>query len=226
MKEYKVKPSAISKLRKNMLFYAVAALIILSALTLSAVPYTFSLYSSEEEGSFDVIPHKFYFESNAVVKSDSVCELYINNYDLSKNYSTYDITFTVSVNNVNVNLIDDLDQPVTGGTITGKAMNSFKINVSANSGVTDFTVTVETTNGFYKQLTVNFVNVSFDSDEGSFVNSQTVPYGKKATLPEDPTKSGFTFLGWSPTEIPADPFVPYGFDIGVTEDITLYAIWG
>ena len=40
------------------------------------------------------------------------------------------------------------------------------------------------------------VSVTFDSDGGSEVASQLIPYDTTATEPEDPTKEGYTFVGW------------------------------
>ena len=40
-----------------------------------------------------------------------------------------------------------------------------------------------------------YYTVSFDSDGGSNVNSQTVEEGKNAIKPTNPTKEGFSFEG-------------------------------
>lgn len=64
--------------------------------------------------------------------------------------------------------------------------------------------------------------VTFDSDGGSVVPAQTVPWSELADRPDDPTKEGFRFLGW---------FAPgaeeaFNFEnTGITEDITLTAHW-
>lgn len=126
---------------------------------LSAIPYTFSLYSSEEEGSFDVVPHKFYFESDMNSQLNYIdgmeFDININNF-LSDNFCTYDITFTVDVDNVNVGLTDSINNPVTGGTLTGGIKSTFIITVTPDSGVTSFIITVQTTNGFAKTLSATF----------------------------------------------------------------------
>lgn len=64
--------------------------------------------------------------------------------------------------------------------------------------------------------------VTFSSNGGSAVASQTVADGGKATKPEDPTKDGYTFDDWY---LPTDLSTPYNFDTTVTADITLYAKW-
>lgn len=48
----------------------------------------------------------------------------------------------------------------------------------------------------YAHWTANTRTVSFDSQGGSSVASQTVNYNAKATKPTDPTKTGYTFGGW------------------------------
>ena len=61
--------------------------------------------------------------------------------------------------------------------------------------------------------------VTFDSNGGSLVSSQTVVSGKKATKPTDPTKENFTFVEWTLNG------ETYNFDSAVTSNITLVASW-
>ncbi len=66
--------------------------------------------------------------------------------------------------------------------------------------------------------------VTFDTDGGSAVASQTVEEGSYATRPEeDPTKEGFVFGNWYADEDLEDPFE---FETTViSEDTTVYASW-
>ena len=64
--------------------------------------------------------------------------------------------------------------------------------------------------------------VTFNSNGGSFVASQTVVDGSKVTKPSDPTKTGYTFGGWYTNSACT---TAYSFDTAVTADITLYAKW-
>ena len=61
--------------------------------------------------------------------------------------------------------------------------------------------------------------VSFDSNGGSSVASQTIVKGNKATKPADPTRSGYTFEGWTLNGN------SYDFNTPVNGDITLKANW-
>ena len=61
--------------------------------------------------------------------------------------------------------------------------------------------------------------VTFDSDGGSSVDSQTVQYGGKAVEPRSPVREGFSFIGWFLND------TAYDFDSIVTEDLTLTAHW-
>ena len=61
--------------------------------------------------------------------------------------------------------------------------------------------------------------VTFDSNGGSEVETQTVEHGKTATKPADPTKEGYTFIGWFNGE------AEYDFNAAVTADVKLTAKW-
>lgn len=65
--------------------------------------------------------------------------------------------------------------------------------------------------------------VTFDSQGGSKVDSQTVTEGEKVTEPAEPTKDGVIFAGWY-----TDTSYSHLWDFDkntVTENITLYARW-
>lgn len=64
--------------------------------------------------------------------------------------------------------------------------------------------------------------VTFDSNGGSAVASQTVAAGTTVAQPTDPTREGYYFLGWYSDSELTDV---YEFSTPVTADITLYAQW-
>jgi len=61
--------------------------------------------------------------------------------------------------------------------------------------------------------------VTFNSNGGSSVSSQTVVEGNKATQPSNPTRNGYNFAGWLLNGN------PYNFNSTVTGNITLVAKW-
>ena len=64
--------------------------------------------------------------------------------------------------------------------------------------------------------------ISFESNGGSSVSPIKVLYGKTASKPADPTRSGYSFDGWF-----ADSYLKVSFDWSqsITADWTLYAGW-
>ena len=69
------------------------------------------------------------------------------------------------------------------------------------------------------------VTVTFDSNEGTAVDSQLVPVGDKVAKPADPTKKGYTFSGWF-TDKGCTNAYDFDADVdGTQPEFTLYAGW-
>lgn len=66
--------------------------------------------------------------------------------------------------------------------------------------------------------------VTFDSNGGSSVPSQTAYIGKTVKKPKEPTKKNQTFAGWYPTKDTSGAAWDFAEDI-VTGEFTLYAKW-
>ena len=64
--------------------------------------------------------------------------------------------------------------------------------------------------------------VKFESNGGTEIKPQTVVYGKKVTLPSNPSKEKFVFEGWYTDK---DCTKVFNFDTEIKKDITLYAEW-
>ena len=62
---------------------------------------------------------------------------------------------------------------------------------------------------------INEYTITFDTDGGSAIDAITQDYGTAITLPDNPTKEGYTFMGWD-VEIPAT--MP-------GENLTVKAVW-
>lgn len=68
------------------------------------------------------------------------------------------------------------------------------------------------------------ITVSFDAKGGTSTKSITVEYGKKYSLPSDPTKTGYKFLGWY-TQSSGGTKISNGDTVYLTSGTTLYAHW-
>jgi hypothetical protein len=78
-------------------------------------------------------------------------------------------------------------------------------------------------NKVYKALykeTKNKYIISFNSNGGSSLDSETVEYGNKVDMPLDPKLEGMNFLGWYTDK---ELEKPYDFSSAVTSSFTLYA---
>ena len=64
--------------------------------------------------------------------------------------------------------------------------------------------------------------VTFDSREGTAVDSQQVASGNKVKEPKAPSRSGCNFLGWY-SDFACEKI--FHFDTPITNSITLYAKW-
>ena len=116
----------------------------------------------------------------------------------------------------------------SGGSVGPITSNSTTQIVVPVTGTThgDGTVAVTTADGSAKailKVTSGIIyTVTFDSNGGSPVLSQSVADGYVATAPTPPVKTGYTFAGWYSDSSLTTPFV---FTTPINADITLYAKW-
>ena len=96
-------------------------------------------------------------------------------------------------------------------------------------------------NGTYRQLDMKIVNneivfetshfstyvvavkpftVTFNSESGATILSEKAMWGERIGKPEDPSRTGYTFAGWTVQDGAA-----WDFSLAVTEDVTLTANW-
>ena len=92
-------------------------------------------------------------------------------------------------------------------TKTGYTFMGWEPELPATMPAEDMTLTA--------QWRINRYTVTFDTDGGSAVAPITQDYGTDITAPADPTRGGYTFIGWD-TEIPTT--MPAG-------DMTIKAKW-
>ena len=94
-------------------------------------------------------------------------------------------------------------------------------------GSTNMSVTI--TNGssghrtYMANWTINQYTISFDSNEGSAVDSITQDYATTVTKPSDPIKANYDFKGWYRDNTTFNN--AYTFDTMPAENITIYAKW-
>ena len=69
------------------------------------------------------------------------------------------------------------------------------------------------------------VTISFDSDGGTSVPSQTIGDGDLIKYPNVPVKKGFVFCGWYTSKTTQDETTLFDFTQNISDDIVLYAKW-
>lgn len=118
----------------------------------------------------------------------------ITNINLSVNvwlpYRTFDVTYKdwngTTLKTQSVQKYSDATAPSnpsrTGYTFTGWSSNGKRI--TSNTTIT-------------AQYTINYYTVRYLNYNGGLIQTQSVPYGSNATPPSNPTRTGYTFTGWS-----------------------------
>ena len=134
----------------------------------------------------------------------------LQKYDLTINYKYADGTEAKPTHTES--LTYGSSYSVASPLITGYTAD--KLTVSGSMPDSDVTVDVT--------FTAKDYTVTYESNGGSTVPSQTVKYNETANKPADPTKSGYTFAGWYTEEKLTNK---YDFATPATGNITLYAKW-
>lgn len=121
--------------------------------------------------------------------------------------------------------LSQTEYPLKNGKITGlngKGTTTINYDWRLDNGKTMF-VTLQLTAGKDtpnpEPAPTGSHTVTFDTGDGSKVDTQTVKDGGKAARPTDPTRDGYTFTGW---QLDGQA---YDFTTPVTRDITLTAAW-
>jgi uncharacterized repeat protein (TIGR02543 family) len=151
---------------------------------------------------------------------------------------TYTATYSSSVNEYTITFVNEDgtvlqsgkvaygDTPVFTGTTPVKAetdkytyeFSGWTPEITKVTGDATYTAVFKATE---KPAPATYT-VTFETNGGSVVASQTVADGSKATKPADPTREGYTFGGWYQD---ATCNVAFDFDTAITADVTLYAKW-
>lgn len=111
------------------------------------------------------------------------------------------------------------------GKVKAKAVGTTTIQVKVQTAKKTYNlsckVTVRSASDDKNQVKQNYT-VTFNSNGGSSVASQTVEENALITQPVDPVRSGYTFDGWYTAEGSGQKF---DFNTAVTGNIVLYARW-
>jgi len=174
---------------------------------------------------------------NIQFTSTSITNHPLNNYDI--NYlGTQPLLFTLTYDaggGTGSYIVADITPgnsvTVLSSEETGISRENFTFtgwNTEADGSGTPYAPTDEVTvydnMTLYAQWAINEYTVTFDSNGGSGVDSQSVSYGAAVIRPEDPTKEGYTFDGWYTDDGIFEN--SWDFDIDtVSGDMTLYAKW-
>ncbi len=110
------------------------------------------------------------------------------------------------------------DPTRTGYTFAGwysdeALTKAYDFNIATGEGSDDINL--------YAKWNANPCTVTFDSAGGSAVASQQGYYDGKVTKPADPTREGYTFLGWVGSDGNS-----FAFTQTLTGDVTATAAWG
>lgn len=101
----------------------------------------------------------------------------------------------------------------------GYIFNGWLLNGKAYNFDTKVTSNITLTANWKEESSVVKYTVSFNTDGGSSVSSQTIELNEKVKKPTNPTKKGYTFIEWQING------KAYNFDTKVTSNITLTATW-
>ena len=116
--------------------------------------------------------------------------------------NSYTITFDTNGGSAVAPITQDYGTDITAPaapTKTGYTFMGWEPEIPATMPAEDMTITA--------QWRINQYTVTFDTDGGSAVAPITQDYGTAITAPADPTREGYTFIGWDkaiPTTMPAE----------------------
>ena len=116
--------------------------------------------------------------------------------------NSYTITFDTGGGSAIAPITQDYGTDITAPaapTKTGYTFMGWEPEIPATMPAEDMTITAK--------WSINQYTITFDTDGGSAVASITQEYGAAITAPADPTRGGYTFIGWNkaiPTTMPAE----------------------
>lgn len=101
-------------------------------------------------------------------------------------------------------------------------MSTISISTGTTGSFTDYTIRLHFQEiDIYTETAVLSHTVTFNSNGGSAVVTQTVTDGNLASVPPAPTRAGYDFVEWRVV----GTGLPFNFNAAVTSDIELTAVW-
>lgn len=133
-------------------------------------------------------------------------------------------------------------EPATPPTKTGYDFVYWATDAEGTNEFRFATTQVNANITLYAKWNESEFDVTFDTDGGSSVETQSIKYGKKAIFPVIPTKENYSFEMWrTRREVEVDSgetdendnpimtteyvYEEFDFNTAITEDLTLYALW-
>lgn len=110
---------------------------------------------------------------------------------------------------------------ITNKKLKAKAVKKCKNYTYTINRINETPNTVQNPNNAEENKVIAYT-VTFDTNGGTVIPSQSINNGSKATIPTSPTKEGYVFAGWY---IDESCTTEYNFNTPVTNNITLYAKW-
>ncbi len=110
----------------------------------------------------------------------------------------YDVKFNVDGSDTDTQLVVSgsyASEPSEQPTKTGYTFAGWSLDGKTAVTVSETPITANTT--FFALWTINSYLVTFDTGDEETTTTQQVTYGAYAIEPEQPTKTGYTFKGWS-----------------------------
>jgi len=141
--------------------------------------------------------------------------------------ATYTATFTETANQYTIEFVNADGTVLQSGAVAYGEIPVYNGETPAKEATAEYTysfagwtpaIAAVTGNATYTATyteTVNQYTITFDTAGGSSIAPITQAYGTAVTAPDDPTRTGYSFVNWNP-EIPAT--MP-------AEDITILARW-
>jgi uncharacterized repeat protein (TIGR02543 family) len=163
-----------------------------------------------------------YASLDGCADSDVMSEIYLEDDDVPTYYT---ITFNLMGGDGSV----PSQRILSGGTVTSPPDPTLTgyyfagwYSDSAFTTLWDFNTVVTGNMTLYARWTQDSYTVTFNSNLGSGVPSQSIPSGGTVTRPANPTYSGYEFDDWYRDSALT---TRWDFDTVVTGDMTLYAGW-